>query len=163
MLKTNYKNFIPNENGRRYQITQDSQGYNVITDATTYLQQGDNVGANDINAQNILINNGIGEKILDLVATFTDLATTYPPSVDYANYKVLVADTNTIYKCVLNDNNNYEWLKVEQTPLLLVITYPDATTTVSKVKKETIVIPSSLEQTTTITDGQTLETYEVAS
>ena len=82
MLKTNYKNYIPNENGRRYQITQDSQGYYVITDATTYLQQGDNAGANDINAQNILINNGIGEKILDSVATFNDLATTYPPSVD---------------------------------------------------------------------------------
>ena len=44
----------------------------------------------------------------------------------------------------------------------LVITYPDATTTVNKARKETIIIPSSLEQTTSISDGQTLETYEVS-
>lgn len=49
-LKTNYKNYIPDANGRVYSITQNAQGKSVITDKTNYIQVGDNFGANDINA-----------------------------------------------------------------------------------------------------------------
>ena len=49
-LKTNYQNFIPNEDGRKYLIADDGNGYKTIEDATTYIQRGDNFGANDINA-----------------------------------------------------------------------------------------------------------------
>lgn len=59
-LKTDYKNFIPDENGRRYSLTQDAQGYTKINDETTYLQQGDNFGANDMNATNLAVN-GLSE------------------------------------------------------------------------------------------------------
>lgn len=56
-LKTDYKDYIPPESGKRYIITTDSQGYSTIQDATEYTQEGDTFGANDINATNGAINN----------------------------------------------------------------------------------------------------------
>ena len=56
-LKTDYKDFIPPESGKRYIITTDSQGYSTIQDATEYTQEGDTFGASDINTTNDTINN----------------------------------------------------------------------------------------------------------
>ena len=56
-LKTDYKDYIPPESGKRYIITTDSQGYSTIQDATEYTQEGDTFGANDINTTNNTINN----------------------------------------------------------------------------------------------------------
>lgn len=57
MLKTDYKNWIPDENGRKYSITQDAQGYTKIKDETDYIAEGDNFGASDINMITTAINN----------------------------------------------------------------------------------------------------------
>ena len=56
-LKTDYKDYIPPESGKRYIITTDSQGYSTIQDATEYTQEWDTFGANDINTTNNTINN----------------------------------------------------------------------------------------------------------
>lgn len=56
-LKTDYKDYIPPESGKRYIITTDFQGYSTIQDATEYTQEGDTFGANDINTTNNTINN----------------------------------------------------------------------------------------------------------
>ena len=56
-LKTDYKDYIPPESGKRYIITTNSQGYSTIPDATEYTQEGDTFGANDINTTNNTINN----------------------------------------------------------------------------------------------------------
>ena len=56
-LKTDYKDYIPPESGKRYIITTNSQGYSTIQDATEYTQEGDTFGANDINTTNNTINN----------------------------------------------------------------------------------------------------------
>ena len=56
-LKTDYKDYIPPESGKRYIITTDSQGYSTIQDATEYTQEEDTFGANDINTTNNTINN----------------------------------------------------------------------------------------------------------
>lgn len=63
-LRTDYQNFIPDENGRRYIITDDGSGYQTIQDVTNYLQRGTNFGANDINAITTEINklNNYAEK-----------------------------------------------------------------------------------------------------
>ena len=56
-LKTDYKDYIPPEGGKRYIITTDAQGYSTIQDATEYTQEGDAFGAGDINATNTTVNN----------------------------------------------------------------------------------------------------------
>ena len=73
-LKTDYKDYIPPEGGKRYIITTDAQGYSTIQDATEYTQEGDAFGAGDINATNTAVNSvtglvpyglNIGERIAD--------------------------------------------------------------------------------------------------
>ena len=54
-LKTDYKDDIY-EGSRRYRITQNEDGTNTITDATTYTQKGDKFGQNDMNAITVEIN-----------------------------------------------------------------------------------------------------------
>ncbi len=58
-LKTDYKDYIPPESGKRYITTTDYfAGYSTIQDATEYTQEGDTFsGANDINTTNNTINN----------------------------------------------------------------------------------------------------------
>lgn len=55
MLKTDYKEDVF-EGNRKYQLSQDSDGKTEILDVTTYTQEGDPFGANDINATNAAIN-----------------------------------------------------------------------------------------------------------
>ena len=62
-LKTDYKDYIPPESGKRYIITTNSQGYSTIQDATEYTQEGDTFGANDINTTNNTINNLTAEDV----------------------------------------------------------------------------------------------------
>ena len=55
-LKTDYKNFIPPEDGRKYQILANVDGSSQINDITQYVQAGDTFGAADINATNAAVN-----------------------------------------------------------------------------------------------------------
>lgn len=55
MLKTDYKDAMY-EGARKYKITANADGTSGITDETTYTQEGDPFGANDINATNAAIN-----------------------------------------------------------------------------------------------------------
>ena len=55
-LKTNYKDYLPPETGRKFKITDAGSGLSSIEDATEYLQQGDTFGAEDINATNRQVN-----------------------------------------------------------------------------------------------------------
>lgn len=55
-LKTDYKDFIPPETGKKYKITTDSLGFSTIEDVTDYTQTGDTFGASDINTTNSTIN-----------------------------------------------------------------------------------------------------------
>ena len=118
MIKNNYKNYIPDENGRRYSITQDSQNYTKIKDETNYIQEGDNFGANDINAIATLINNGLGELWLDFVETLSDLEQTYP-AANFPSYKCLVRDINKIYQ-----SNGVVWQQDGGTSGVQVVTIP---------------------------------------
>ena len=60
MLKTNYKEDVF-EGNRKYRLISDADGTTEIVDATTYTQEGDPFGANDINATNAAINRLSGE------------------------------------------------------------------------------------------------------
>lgn len=62
-LKTDYKDYIPPESGKRYIITTDAQGYSTIEDATGYTQEGDTFGAIDINTTNHTINTLTAEDV----------------------------------------------------------------------------------------------------
>ncbi len=55
-LKTDYKDYLPPETGRKFRITDAGGGLSAIEDATAYLQQGDTFGAEDINATNRQVN-----------------------------------------------------------------------------------------------------------
>ena len=55
MLKTDYKDAMY-EGARKYKITANADGTSGITGETTYTQEGDPFGANDINATNAAIN-----------------------------------------------------------------------------------------------------------
>lgn len=61
-LKTDYKDYIPPESGKKYNITTDSLGFSTIKDVTEYSQVGDTFGANDINATNSEVNNIMSQK-----------------------------------------------------------------------------------------------------
>lgn len=98
-LKTDYKNYIPDANGRVYSITQNAQGKFVITDETNYAQRGDNFGANDINAITIAVN-----KLSEIVSVTipADDTTNYTTltdkdGVDYYNIQIPVAGMNADY------------------------------------------------------------------
>lgn len=54
-LKTDYTNDIF-EGNRKYRLTQDAQGNTEIEDVTSYTQEGDIFGADDINATNAAVN-----------------------------------------------------------------------------------------------------------
>lgn len=49
-LRTDYKDYIPPTDGRKYQITANPDGSSKIVDTTQYQQDGDTWGAGDANA-----------------------------------------------------------------------------------------------------------------
>lgn len=55
MLKTNYKDAMY-DGQRRYRMIQNEDGTCSLPDATTYTQEGDRFGANDINITNTEVN-----------------------------------------------------------------------------------------------------------
>ena len=55
MLKTDYKDAMY-DGARRYRITGNADGTSVISDETSYTQEGDAFGAKDINATNTAVN-----------------------------------------------------------------------------------------------------------
>ena len=54
--KTDWKDYVPNADGVRYRLTQNSDGTYTITDATTYEVVGDKVTAAQLNALGQAIN-----------------------------------------------------------------------------------------------------------
>lgn len=98
-LKTDYKNYIPDANGRVYSITQNAQGKSVITDETNYTQVGDNFGANDINAITTAINklNKIVSITIPADTTTNYTTLTDKDGVDYYNIQIPVAGMNADY------------------------------------------------------------------
>lgn len=101
-LKENYKNYIPDSNGRKYSITEDAQGFMRIQDQTNYTQVGDNFGANDINAITHEVNN-INTTIQDIDDKFeSEIIVTIPKSTG-SNY-TLVTDSKggTYYTIEIN-------------------------------------------------------------
>ena len=67
MLKTDYKDAMY-DGARKYRIIANADGTSGITDATTYTQEGDPFGANDINATNEAINRQDHVTLLALAA-----------------------------------------------------------------------------------------------
>lgn len=98
-LKTDYKNYIPDANGRVYSITQNAQGKSVITDETNYTQVGDNFGANDINAITTEINkiNKITTITIPADDTTNYTTLTDKDGVDFYNIRIPVAGMNADY------------------------------------------------------------------
>lgn len=92
-LKENYKNYIPDSNGRKYTITTES-GVSTIEDITTYTQVGDNFGANDINATNHAVN--------EMVSTVDEVA----DRLDSAAVITIPADDGTNYTEVLDPSTS---------------------------------------------------------
>ena len=66
-LKTNYQDAVFSGN-RKYQETSNGDGTVSFTDVTSYTQEGDQFGADDINTTNAAINSVIGTKTATLTA-----------------------------------------------------------------------------------------------
>ncbi len=75
-LKTDYKDAMF-DGQRRYRLIPNEDGTYSLPDATTYTQQGDKFGANDINAANTEINK------LETVKTATLLAAGWSSTAPY--------------------------------------------------------------------------------
>lgn len=54
-LRTDYKDALY-DGARKYRITQNADGTSGIADATSYTQEGDQFGANDMNSTNAAVN-----------------------------------------------------------------------------------------------------------
>lgn len=67
-LKVNYKDAVFS-GSRKYRETTNGDGTVSFTDATTYTQQGDQFGADDINTTNAAINSVIGTKTATFVTS----------------------------------------------------------------------------------------------
>ena len=81
MLKTNYKEDVF-EGNRKYRLISDADGTTEIVDATTYTQEGDPFGANDINATNAAVNRQEHVTLLTLkAAEWTGSAAPYSQTV----------------------------------------------------------------------------------
>lgn len=67
-LKVNYKDAVFS-GSRKYRETTNGDGTVSFADATTYTQQGDQFGADDINTTNAAINSVIGTKTATFVTS----------------------------------------------------------------------------------------------
>ncbi len=86
-LKTDYKDDIY-EGSRRYRITQNEDGTNTITDATTYTQKGDKFGQNDMNAITVEINKMQRTAVVNLPAAGWSAAAPYSQRVAVPGLKI---------------------------------------------------------------------------
>lgn len=102
-LKTDYKDYIPPESGKRYIITTDSQGYSTIQDATEYTQEGDTFGANDINTTNNTINNLTAADV-----GITEMHQTITASTQFKSVNVKVARIGNIVTITAPIVSNYQ-------------------------------------------------------
>lgn len=102
-LKTDYKDDVF-EGNRKYTISTDAQGVSEIADTTSYTQDGDQFGANDINATNKAINhiNHTTEVTLT-VSGWTGSAAPYTQTVNVAG---ATADLEAIMVSALADGAN---------------------------------------------------------
>lgn len=98
-LKTDYKDAMF-DGQRRYRLIQNEDGTYSLPDATTYTQQGDKFGANDINSTNIEINKLETVKTVTLLAAGWSSTAPYTQTVSVAG---ITADDKPIASLYLSD------------------------------------------------------------
>lgn len=67
MLKTDFKDAMY-DGQRKYRITQNPDGTVSMADATTYTQEGDKFGANEVNETNAVVNKILTQRTLTLTS-----------------------------------------------------------------------------------------------
>lgn len=83
MLKTDYKDAMY-DGQRRYRMVQNEDGTCSLPDATTYTQEGDRFGANDINATNTEVNKLQRTAVVTLPASEWSASPPYTQTVPLA-------------------------------------------------------------------------------
>lgn len=100
VLKTDYKDAMY-DGARKWRITQNADGTSGIVDETTYTQDGDQFGANDINATNKTINHiNHTTEITLMVSGWEGSAAPYTQTVNVAG---ATADLEAILVSALAD------------------------------------------------------------
>lgn len=101
-LKTNYRDALY-DGSRRYRLIQNEDGTYNLPDATTYTQEGDKFGANDINTTNEAVNRINGGKTISLPVAGWSAAAPYTQTISVSGMTVedipvigiLIADSTT--------------------------------------------------------------------
>lgn len=121
-LKTNYKDYLPPETGRKFKITDAGSGFSSIEDATEYLQQGDTFGAEDINATNRQVNAlcaGYATAETAMPYTWVDGKTVYRQCLELAVSDFDQSTTEQYYPAYAGTNTETSTTQLDSKTVLL--------------------------------------------